>query len=85
MVDGQPPGGRAGERLSRTRQAAKHSGRSLGGEGRVAGQELVGSVAAQDDFHLAAREPAQEMGRQNRRVAERLVEPARDLRQKLID
>ena len=85
VVDRQPPGGRAGERLGRTRQPAKHSGRSLGGEGRITGQKLVGAVAAQDDLHLAACEPAQEMGRQDRRVAERLVEPACDLRQKLVD
>ena len=48
-------------------------------EGRVAGQKLVGAVAAQNDFHLASGEAAQEMGRQNRRIAERLVEPACDL------
>ena len=61
MVDRQPPDGRAGQCLSRTGQPAEHSGGSLGGEGRIAGQELVGAVAAQDDLHLAAREPAQEM------------------------
>ena len=52
MVDGQLPRGRSGERLGRTRQAAEYSGGALGEEGRVAGEQLVGAVTAQNDFHL---------------------------------
>ena len=50
---GSRPTGRAGQRLRRPRQAAKDAGRALGGEGRIAGQQLVGAVAAEHDLHLA--------------------------------
>ena len=39
----------------------------------------------QDDLDLVPREPAQEVSRQDRRVAERLVEPAGHLGQELVD
>ena len=85
VVDRQPADGRPGQRPGRPGQAAEDAGRALGGEGRIAGQQLVGAVAAQHDRDLAPRETAQEVRRQDRGVAERLVEPGRDLGQELVD
>jgi hypothetical protein len=76
MIDRQPVNRCAGQGLGRARQAAKNSGRTLGGECRIARQELVGAVAPQHHFDLFPRKAAQEMSRQNGRVAERLIEPA---------
>ena len=45
VVDRQPADRRAGQRLRRPRQAAEEPGRTLGGERRIAGQQLVGAVA----------------------------------------
>ena len=59
VIDRQPADRRAGQRLGRPRQAAEDAGRALGREGRIAGQQLVGAVAAQDDLDLLAGEPAQ--------------------------
>ena len=83
MVDGQPPGGRAGERLCGSGQAAEYAGRSLGDEGRVAGQKLVGAVAS---GRITAT-PIPKMGRKavesNSVFIDNLPAPAEDLVDKL--
>ena len=84
MVDRQPADRRAGQRLGRPRQAAEDPGRALGGERRIAGQQLVRAVSPEHDLDLAACETAQQMSRQDRRVAERLVEPGRHFGQEIV-
>ena len=52
---------------------------------RVAGEALVTAVARERDGHRLARHPRDEVGRQERRVGERLVEEGGDLHQALLD
>ena len=85
VIDGQPADRRAGQGPCRAGQAAIESGGLLGGERRIAGQQLVGAVAAERHGDLAACEPAQQVRRQDRRIAERLVEPAGDLGEQLVN
>jgi len=48
----------------------------------ISGKELVAAVARERDGDMAAREAAEQVGRQDRRVAKGLIEPAEHLRQK---
>ncbi len=84
MVDRHPAHGCAGQRLRRSGQTAEQSRGTLGLERRIARQQLIGAVASQDDLDLLAREPAQQVRRQNRRVTERLVQPCGHFGQKFI-
>ena len=61
----QSPGRGFGEGPRWPGQAAVKAGRPLGLEGRVAGQQLVGAVATQNNLHLVSREPAQQVRRQD--------------------
>ena len=47
---------------------------AVGREGGIPGQKLVAAVAAERDGHVLPGEPGQQVGRQDRRVGERLVE-----------
>ncbi len=80
MIDREPADRRAGEGLGGPRQPSENPGRALGREGRIAGQQLVRAVSPEHDLDLVARKTAEEMSGQDRRIAERLVEPARPLR-----
>ena len=85
VIHRQPADGGLGQRAGRPRQAAVEAGRPFGLEGRIAGQKLVGAVAAQHDLDRAPGKAAQEVGGQDRGVPERLVEPGRDLGQELVN
>ena len=84
MVDRQPADRRAGQRLGRPGQAPENSRRAFSGEGRIAGQQLVRAISPEHDLDLAARKTAQQMSRQDRRVAERLIEPGRHFGQEFV-
>ena len=56
---------------------------ALCGKRRIAGEQLVAAVAAERDGHGLAREPRQQVRRQDRRVGERLVEEVGDRREQV--
>ena len=61
------PGGQTGQR-PRT---------AIGLEADIAGEELIGPVAAERDGHMAPRRAAEDPGRQQRGIRQRLVHPRR--------
>src|SRR5262245_25090728 len=85
QIDRQPSRGRLGQRPGGSRQPSVDSGGLLGFEGWVSGEKLIGTIAAEDDLDLSAREPAQEVGGKNRSIAEGFIQPGRDVRQKLVN
>ena len=77
---GRQPLGGGGDGAAR--QAGKATiglGGPMRGLGRVAAEELVATVAGEDDRHLLPREARQEDGGQAARIGKGLVEDARDL------
>ncbi len=85
VIHGQLPDRRAGELAGWGGKASEEAGGALGGERRIAGEQFIGAVAAEDDLDLLAGEPAQEVRGQDRGVAERLVEPGGDFGQEFED
>ena len=62
------------ERACQSRKAADSFGEQVGRVRVVAAEELVAALAGERDLHVARRELRHEVGRQRRRVGERLVE-----------
>jgi len=85
VIDGEPADRRPRQRPGRGGEAAIDAGRPVGREGRIAGQQLIGAVAPERDRNLGPREPAQQVRRQDRGVAEWLVEPGHDLGYQLVN
>ncbi len=82
MRDRQPAHQQLHGRVQRARhEAIVELGRAQRAERVVAGEQLVGAVAAERDRDLLARVFAEQIGRQQRGVAHRLVELRRDLGQ----
>ena len=85
MIHGQPPDRGLGQGPCRPGQAAIEPGGPLGRERRVAGQQLIGAVAAKRHLDLVPRKAAQQVRGQDRRIAERLIEPDGHLGQELVN
>jgi hypothetical protein len=78
--DAAVPGGQPlGERRQCAGGAAEPGGEEPGGVGLVAAEQLVPALPGEHDLHVLGGEPGDEVGRQRRGVAERLVRRRRDL------
>ena len=64
----------------RARSAQVVAGEAMSLQRRIAGEQLIAAVTTQRDLHMLARERRQQIGRNDRRVAQRLVEQHRKAR-----
>ena len=77
VVHRQTPDRRAREHSRRARKPPKEPRGTFGRERRVTREQLVRAVASEHHLDLIPREPAEQMGRQDRGVSERFIEPTR--------